>query len=370
MDVESYLVYICTFLSTLLLSLFFVKQKKRKVKIGKKAFYTNDIYLVLMIIVLSVICGGRGFEVGIDTQSYVQWQFEYIKNFGFNAGTMPFVMRLIVYQVEHVFADYHVIYLIVSFITNTLIILRFRDFKEKSTFLLLTYAYICYVYCAEFNTWRQLLAVSVVFYGSRYAFERKYIKFLVFDVIAILIHSSAIMGLMIIPLDLFLYNKDDKYRKKITKMFIIMAPVILGLGAMIIYKYFDWQRYVYHFDHYGTTNSIGFMVPVRLLMLLILGRFCIDKVKTDNYIFQKKLYIFSTLAILLMSLDYFIVYAGRLSFYFILFESVLYGLGSQYWKNIKIVKCLRFTYCILGLYSFAIQLITNGNKIIPYSFWN
>lgn len=361
---DSYIVYVGTLIGAMLLATLYNIQKNRVIYIlGIKANIKN-VLLLLLIILLSIVAGGRSFSVGIDTQSYVTWQFDYINRYGFNAGTMPFVARLIVYTILHITNDYHFVYLVFALLTNGFIVWRMRDFKSVSSFPLLVFGYVCFYYLATLNMWRQLLAAAIVFYATRFAFDKKYFKYLVFVLISILIHSSAIMGLIIIPVDIFIHAPKDT-RKKLAKNVLLLAPLILGALSIVVYRYFDWQRYVYHFNHYGTTSNVGMMFFVRLILLLFLGLVCLDR---KNIELKKSFYI-SLIAIILMSLDYFIVYAGRLYFYFVLFEPVVYGAKKLYLKNRKAAKLAQTLYVLLGFYTFINGIANNGNGIVPYSFW-
>lgn len=361
---SSYLVYISTLLVSLLLSLIYTKQNNIIIRIFKRKISINNITLWVLTAVLAIIAGGRSFSVGIDTQSYITWQFEYINNYGFNSGTMPFIARLFVYVILYFTTDYHFIYLFFAFLTNAFVIFRMKDFKNESNFVMLIFGYVCSCYLSTFNTWRQLLAVSIIFYATKYAFKKKYLKYSAFVVLAILVHSSAIMGLLIIPVDLFIHVPNDS-RRKMVRLTLLLAPVILFVMFFLIYRYFDWQRYVYHFYHYGTTNNVGLMAITRLSLLLYMGMVCL---KRTNIIINKSIYL-AAFSILLMSLDYFIVYAGRLSFYFVLFEPIVYGTRKEFLKNKKAFQIAKYCYVLLGIYTFMIGLINNGNGVIPYSFW-
>ena len=111
----------------------------------------------------------------------------------------------------HKFSNNPTIFLLVcAFITNGLVLLAI--YRMSDNVFLSVYFYVAlYYYFISYNALRQYLAVAVLLNAFWYAKQKKWIKYAIMMLIAVSLHTVAIVGLIYIPI--FLGN-DEVVSKK------------------------------------------------------------------------------------------------------------------------------------------------------------
>lgn len=363
MDIYSIFVYCGTIMVSTLLAFFHSSENCKIIKINKTAIKLPQITIFLIILILSIVCGGRGYSVGIDTQLYLSLHIDNIMQYGIEYSKMAFIPSYLAYVISKVTTDAHFFYLLIAVITNTLTILRFKDFSNKSSFPLMIFAYTTMFFFWSFNVWRQFFAASILFYSTRYLYRNDYLKFLIGFLISLFIHSSLIIGVVFIPLYVFTYEKTDKLKKSVARNILVTSPFIILILFYFVYNYYDWRHYIDFFKLYGFSNTLGLMGIARLALIRLSWE-GIKRVKDTEISVAFKS---SVIGILLFSLDYIITYAGRLCYSFLLFEPILIGYNYSNSKTLSIL--IRMTYIVLCIYNVVVSLVGNGNGIMPYNFW-
>lgn len=329
--------------------------------------------MILSVIILSLIIGMRGINVGIDTKDYYSailnnfpkdWQFEEI---GFR-----FISRTLI----SLFNNATIVFLIYAFVTNLLISLRLWDYKDKTSFFFSMFIYILIYMFSSMNIMRQFLAISITFYFSRYLEEKKYLLFFIVVFGASLIHKTALLTIFI-PV-LFMWNNWSKSKK------IIAAIPLMFFCSLAIYYIFNYESN--HIANYLSSdkliNNINITFIYRFLIFII--SFFMYKTKTkvvyNNKIKQEKelisnendkviigiIAIIYFIGLSLASLGMFYPFVNRIGLYFLIYEPVYWGLISNYSYNKAVKKTMIIIY---ALYVFFIEIFMNGNGIFPY-YWN
>ena len=166
----------------LLLSMFFCS-------IAKKTRKHRNIVALFVALPFGLISGFRWY-VGTDFQSYIH-AFTSIENGG-TYGFEPLVVlvsRVILLIVKDVQGPFLAFALLTSFFFIKTIIQE-SEIPELSIFLFFTLGY----YFSSMNVVRQYVAVAILFWASKYIWEKKWKKFLFFIIVATGFHTSAIIG--------------------------------------------------------------------------------------------------------------------------------------------------------------------------------
>ena len=321
----------------------------------------NKKMLFPIIIILSLVAGLRHYSVGTDTQAYMLG----IENFykvrevvwpytSFSTGYGYFTV--FIYNIYH---NYNFLLVVEAFIINTLIIYRFWDFRQNGSFTFMIFAYLLIVYLRTFNLNVQYLALAVVFYATRFVDENKLIKFLICVTLASLIHKSALIGLIYFVIKWF----DFKKMRKID-LLIKVVTVVIG-GIFIIYAYNNLYD---NYSQYISTkeSSVGLMVFVQLLVYIVTMLLYKHKLKDDKSF--KTVSVYYLIGILLSFSSYLIANAGRISYYFMIFEPVFYSMIIKDEKKDKIFNVILVTWIIV----YSIYVIVDGytgSQYFPYSFF-
>ena len=130
-------------------------------------------------------------------------------------------------------------------------------------------------YYASFNITRQILATAIIFAGSKFLYERKFLKFLLVVILAALFHQSS---LIMIPF-YFILNFRINYRNLL----------IMLVGSAIVVMYFDSilsfaQKFVYSNyteQAYGMTGQ-SFTNVILPIALLVFSLFHVKKLDSKN----------------------------------------------------------------------------------------
>ena len=110
------------------------------------------------------------------------------------------------------------------------------------------------------NIVRQMIAVSIIFFATSYLFNKNYKLFIVWSIIAILMHSSAIISLAIGIMYIFLSSDKimtDKQSLKKAVIFVICLCIIIifadnGIRYLVDHRilranYLNYLQFLHHF---------------------------------------------------------------------------------------------------------------------------
>jgi len=329
-----------------------------------------NVWIVLIITILSVIAGIRGETVGIDVAHYITSHIEPIRNGFFSQVDQPIGFKLLVWFVYRFTNKTFVVFTVFAFITNGLIILRLWDFRNKGSFSLMLFFYYCYYYLITYNVFRQFISIAIVFYFTRYLEQKKYILYIIIVALACTIHSTAILGFILLPLDI-LFSEEGKKQRMMKKIFLILSPIIIIIAAFLVYKYFDYDHYL---DLYKVYNigGLGFMTPSKIIVAISIFIIFKNEIKQKRIQLLKSfqlsnIFVIYILGLLLSLLVYFSNLADRFAWYFLMFEPIFM---SFIIKKMDYRLLMRGIYIIFAIYTLFNALNNSGQGIMPYiTFW-
>ena len=208
--------------------------------LGKnKQDITKKYYLIICWIVLSLIQGLRGYRIGTDTIDYVN---SFI-NLDYKVDTYEPLSRFLVYFVHHFTTNPTPYLLVCSMFINGLVCIAIYKMSENIRESIFLYISLLFYFTA-FNAVRQACAYSIVLLSLYYIRERKYIKYAICIVLAILFHTSAAIALLllIVPVVNRTKGRITKSGENINnnnKRTTFIVLLVTGIGAFVGYRYFD-----------------------------------------------------------------------------------------------------------------------------------
>lgn len=356
-------VYVSVLIACVLFAYLGSRNKNRKKKF--------NIWILMIIILLSIFAGIRGETVGIDVAHYIIKHIEPIRDGYFFKVNQPIGYKVLVWIVYQFTEQTYFVFLLFSFITNVLIIMRLWDFRNKASFPLMVFFYYCYYYLISFNVFRQFLAIAIVFFMTRYIERKEYVKFAIIIAVAMSIHSSAILGFILIPIDI-LVNDTKVKERKLKKIMMYVSPILIVVAGGVIYRYFDYDHYLVLYSRYSS-GGLGFMTPTKIFVSLMMYRVIkrdIKKRKNELIKFKElnSIYIIYLIGLALSLLVIISSFADRFAWYFLAWEPVFMSIKIR--KN-DVKFLFRGIYVIFAIYTLYISLNSSGQGIMPYvTFWH
>lgn len=328
-----------------------------------------NIWIILLIGILSIFAGIRNEVVGVDLAHYIIRYIEPIKEGYFSYITDMSIGFKVFVWIVYLFTDQtFIVVTMISLLTNTLIVLRLWDFRNKSSFTMMIFWYYCLYYLVTFNIFRQFMAVAIVFYFTRFLENKNYKTFLIGVIIATTIHNVSILGFAYLPIYILLSN-ESKQEKKVKNIFLLVSPLLILVTAFVLYRFYDFDHYIDLLNRSTNKGLSGISVPIKIILGIYFFRVvkkCIVKSNvTQNEWFK---WGFIYLLGLLIGISAYISFeAERFTFYFILFEIPFVSVKCK--KNSKL-RILKFIYCVFAIYSLYSKLAGGGSQIMPYlTFW-
>lgn len=332
--------------------------------LSRKADKNNNVkYVYLTILILALVGGLRHYSVGYDTEPYMLGIENFFKT---KKIIWPYVSFSIPYGyftsvVYHIYHNYNFLLFIEALIINFFLLRRFWDFRKASNFNFIVFLYLVIIYLRTFNLNVQYLALSIVFFATKYLDENKNFKFIILTATASLLHTSALIGVIF-------YIIKILNIKKITKKQLLVRFIggILGIAGIIYAISNMYDRYSYYIG--SKQSSMGLMVFLQLFVFIVTLLFNKFLYKSSNNKEENKKIALYYLIGIIFSFSYYIIgNAGRISYYFMIFEPIFYGIVIKERKD-KLFKIFLVAWFII----YAIYVLFDtaaGTMVFPYSFF-
>lgn len=349
---ETYFIYISLFIFCCSLSSLAARKNNKKLLIG-------------VIIALTFVAGFRSYAVGKDTVRYAEF-FQFIAD-----GTPEYAyglersFKILCALLLKIFEHPSFLLLFFAAITNTFILLRLWDFRKTSSMGWMTACYYIAFYFYSYNVIRQMCAVAIIFFATRYIIKRKYLVFLVYTAGAFIFHKSALIGMGFFAIEIFQWKYLNKKQRKFIACMLILFPLCIA------YALHSLASYRGYFEN--PSLNIGVMIIAKLCLFYI-SSFGLTKhirqISTDaekkNAIYELGLIRISYLIGLgTTAIGYLFLYMERIGLMYYIFECVYWGMIVKITKNRNIYKVILF---FLLCYQFLGSLVGGGQGEIPYTF--
>lgn len=361
----SFLLYMVFLVSSVALS--------QMAKVSKTRY---RIFLIVLIIILTLFGGLRSESVGTDTL-YYKWAFTEINKGNYELLYEPgfvFFSKAILIMSN---ANYTFLFTIIESLTVLFSVIRLWELRSEIDFAYSIFIYYCIFYLPSFNIMRQALAMALLFWGTRYLFKEKYLKFLIVLIIAVSVHLAAIVCIAYLALYLIIQNKY-KMEKKNAIIFLFLAGIVIPLSVVVL----QMDRVQYYIRTYfaeskrngklGVPFIIVVVLSIELFNLFIITRQ--NKLKKcgtkfpQNTIDTELLNKFSKYAYILSLVVYTMLRhfdtANRISRYFLIFELIYYT--NNY--DVKVIQQIKRVFVVFfALYSLYVVLSRGQMDIMPYT---
>lgn len=332
--------------------------------------------LIAATFLLILVSGLRAYNVGVDTSLYqigteyffrygeVSWQYSF--SYGYGVFTSA-VLR--------VCNNYTVLLVVQAFITNGLIAARFWDFRHGASLTFMMLGYLCTVYLMTLCIVCQFLAVAIVFYFSRFLDRQRVLIYIFGVALAAFLHLSAAISIVaVVP---YLVSFKGLSVHGVFARFL--GCIALGVGLAVVAS-----RLINKYSYYNTNtraSSVGMMVFIQMFVLvgslLMMGYFGVRARGRVGFRGQltecapHSLFQY-VLSLGMSSASYVIGNAGRISYYFMLFGPVVFGVIAKRSRIEKQAFACAFLLSVwLVAYLGYVFFMHDGLGILSYSFiWN
>lgn len=338
--------------------------------------YKNRKYfLTLAFAAMALVVGLRGKNVGEDTNMYLNiataakrmswsqilagfpnttWSYD---QWGFpNKINTPFLLfnKLVV----SIFQNPQWVLFWCAVITCV----GFAKFIYDNTYQVFsaTLVFMCdSIFMMSFNLMRQCFVMAIALQAYKCYLDKKYIKGSIYILIAALIHNTALIYLLMIPL---LIIKDKKKEIKYILLIAVLSPILLQYLQQLVARFSPY--YAGYFQQSFWSGSLGGTLLL-WLFIIVFGAY--------SYVFIKKKadneqYLLIALIIIYLSLEIASLRAtmvSRLALYYrafliLYFPSIYERLG----KDRKIFRVLLYVLLVFEFMSYA----RSGTRVYSF-FW-
>ncbi|MCB5954625.1 EpsG family protein [Enterococcus sp. CWB-B31] len=318
------------------------------------------IFIIPSFIMLFIISAYRG-DFATDYRGYESLFYTY-NQFGFIE-----VLRGDLYQEKgYIFLSRMVgeftdnpiyLFIVVSFI---ILFIFYHQFQKYSTYMWLSVLMFVTIgpFYTSFNIMRQILAVAIIFSGSRFLYERKMIKYFLIVFLASLFHRTSLI--MIVAY--FILNFKLSIKNIIVLFFTSVVAMLYLDRVVLIIQNFFYSGYTE--NSYGMTglSFTNVVVPITILVFCLFHYKKIDLNNTIHRVWINAVffYVFFSIAGLQIQM------VQRLSEFFRPFVmlSVPFLLSKIANKEIKIITIVGLVF-VLVLYNY---IMLSGSGYDPYYF--
>lgn len=343
--------------------------------LANKSSHSISILCRFLSVFLAAIIGGlRDTTIGTDMAGYGTVYFEEAQNYSsyinfiLDWQTTEYAYATLCYLGKTIYNDIHSYLFLSEFIKIVLVISTVWHFRKRINPCLIVFVYMLFAYWYGLSLMRQSLALCCCFYSLTFFFDKRYVRFCIWIVIAYLFHNSAIFFLYL-PLITFIFNK--------TKHPILVSTI----GILVLYGtaltafvflastgLFREEAMELYLDSGVPTAKANIVLST---FILVIG-FVLSKSKKLYHNINNK-YIFflvkvsSGLSLMFLFLATYFEVAFRVSFYmmYVLFITFPLMIESVNIKRLRKVLYVSYLFLVIAYY------LLNANHgladTIPYS---
>lgn len=363
------IIYIITFA----VSCLFTYIAEKYITKSKKIFVLLSLFAILLP---SIIAGVRDITIGYDVGLYGVNYFQLAVNSDSFAEyraicDTDFGYAALNYIVSRVTDNIHWFLFVIEFIIVVLVYLFAYSHREKHPMWLTMLAFFTIFYSNSLNILRQSLALAIIIFGTRYAENSKFLKYLITTIIATMFHATAIVALPIY----FLFKLENLKRKNTYKVFTVLIIVFIMFNFFSIIETLvnmgilsnRFLSYVYVFSENAT--DFGYIEgTLRLAIIFICLITYKSKIQFDH---KNATYIYMLIIdFMLMQLTLISGSAQRLAYYYG-YPALLYMIPQLTvgFKNDKSNKWIinSFTIILLLAYWYLQYVYQNFGSTYPYT---
>ena len=368
---------------TILLIYIFISSILYKSNRYKSNRYSNKnkekiIYLIITFIPLLIVMGFRGDTVGTDTYVYSNLNFKDISRMNIKEAVEQYPpIWAILNKIFLIFGTKSFCYIFpLSAITLFFVAKFIYDYSEDivlSTILFI----LTYMYFNAFNGARQFLSIAIIINSFKYLIDENkknkkgnILKFLMLNIIAIGIHPiSAIYVIMLLTM-----CKPTKSNFiKISIILIVFFASFLPISQIFVKRFPHYELYLNEegFTEYGFgkgKNRSFAMTLIYILFEFVFLYLILDKkIQRENLKIHFVYSCINLIAIIIGIMSLKSTMFVRIAWYFTIFNIIYVPYILKYFKGKQKIY-MSFSYCMIMIIPYYIQLQSNINGILPYKF--
>lgn len=361
------------------------------------------LFYFIAILIPSLLAGGRADFVGTDVRNYVEpiqlyantcsnmtdylnSNVQLVNNVTFSRIEKGYT--LLIYLCSRFDKTLFLNFFITEFLILLLVLIGLYKFKQQNKNFSISMGMLIYYlvfYNMSLNMVRQSIAMSFLFLGFVYLIQKEWIKYLVFVVIAILFHRTAIIGM--IPLFIYYFltrsnsinNNDDVIQNNVVRKTQLHRSIILILilgffvfNISFLTKILNLvglseltQGYLINLTYGISWFDLILRIPFIIIFIIFL-------INSRNNKYRYFYFVLVILDILLSMLGRMSTYSGRIALYTLMYyiyitPDAISNLDTEN-KTIKIViETLLIMYLLVYWYYTIVYY--NFNQTVPY-VWN
>lgn len=331
------------------------------------------IAYIILTIITSLVAGFRD-TTGTDSAMY---KYMFITN-DYHLNINGQICRAVSVEKGYIFINslarkimpYSMFLFCISFVTIYLLILCIDRYRNDINVYIAALVLYTTIYLTSFNIMRQGLAISIGLFGFFEYLNDKKITALVFIIVAILIHTSAIILLLIFGVKKICNSKNSKIYMSVVLLISVVLVRERNLLGYIVEFVTRSDYYAGYFIRDAATGSNLYKYFLRISPVLCIALLYLFNFKENN---NFKIIIF------MMILGYILAgigsetdtQVGRIGLYFQTLD--IYATGYMSNTDLRIGKLIvdrKIIGLIIGLYFviwFIYSIIINNNgQLIPY----
>lgn len=326
----------------------------------------EKVFWFLSIIIAPVLISTIRYNVGTDYFSYVSI-FRDVNCHDLKLalklyGKEPFFLFLN----KLAFLLFHNeigVFFLSSFLIHLFIIWGIDYFKSYISMPLALFIYYSVHFIFGLNGIRQMIAISIIFFGLRFIYQKKLWFYVLSVITATMFHNTAIFCIVFYFM-VYEHNiKIYRLKKTIYYIAILFSPILLMYGIKLASKIPFFNHYL-HYAKQDVDLGLGFLLEIAPV---IFPFFVYKKSIIDRNKYFEPIILLSLLNLPFQYVGYFINWGSRLvlytnSIYYILVPLVINSVKNS--KN----KILLFVYYIMifSLYFIITFVIKNYHEAFPY----
>lgn len=329
-------------------------------------FYLNkNLFASLAVLLLICVAGLRSINTGLDTYNYYFDYNSVVSGFSpINSQEKGYIL------LEKLFSLFNspvsVFFFFISALTLILLTIGYSrlSITNNCTAFLLLYYYSRFYINRDLNQIRASLAASIILCSLIFVYGHKPIKFFICILVATLIHSAAIIALIIYPV-FFLFKKISKQKIAFCYIVTLILSSILSIPLSPFIKGYNNNRLNAYINDQIYISGNGLKNPIILLQILIslIGLYYLLRQDgiSDKYMAVLVTYMISTVILILLS--QYSTLAGRTSTFFATVEPIVVMdiLTQQFGKKLSSSLMIIFSLVIFILINYSTGGIPNLN---------
>lgn len=367
----AFLVYIGLMLT--LLCCVTIDTKISRTRLSREAPFYKHFFLCIPILLFTLLLGYR-HNVGIDWIHYKSDLEIYL--IGGSSRIYEYAFQYFFFIIKYFNWNYVALFMFIAFFQIVFLLERGKDFGFIFPFMLFFFFTMGnFIYCI--NIMRQMIALSIIFWGSRYIVQKNIYKWVFTCAFAMLFHKTAIIALPFFFLNRNIFRNQTILITTLISVYFVFNNILFNqLENLLSYVNLLFGRettvetlVTQERESQVASGSGLFTLAINAYYLFMLFHYK----ECGEYFKEKGFYLFFNLAsigIVLFPIVSSNILMDRTLYYFGSFAFVVFGFYAYYFiiKKKGIYRIVGLCSIILYFLQFVRSISGGTNKCAPFLF--